>query len=204
MGFTNAAHVKTSKGIHLIAVYGAEKKGGGRHAYVLRTTDNGKTWTFGLLAAPVGQVGFNETALCETPDGRILAMMRSQPEGHLWSCFSTDQGQTWSKPTKTKIWGYPAHLLVLKSGAILCSYGYRRAPMGVRACLSRDDGKTWDTRREFILRADGQGSPSDLGYPTSVQLDDGTIVTIYYMTTSDGITHIPATLWKLDGADERR
>ena len=61
------------------------------------------------------------------------------------------------------------------------TYGYRRPPLGVRACLSSDCGKTWDLANEIVLRLDGGTLPeqnrkvadADLGYPTSVQLADG-------------------------------
>jgi hypothetical protein len=97
----------------------------------------------------------------------------------LWQSESTDAGKTWTLPRRTPIWGFPADLLPLRSGKLLCAYGYRRRPYGVRACLSHDEGRTWDIEHELILRADGAGP--DVGYPSSVQLDDGTIFTAYYM-----------------------
>ena len=66
------------------------------------------------------------------------------------------------------------------------TYGYRRPPWGIRACLSHDCGRTWDIDNEIVIRMDG-GTPdgqkrkvgdSDLGYPVSVQLDDSTIFTV--------------------------
>jgi sialidase-1 len=79
---------------------------------------------------------------------------------------------------------------------LLCSYGYRRPPYGVRACVSRDQGLAWDIEQEIVLRDDG-GS-RDVGYPSSAQLADGTIVTVYYIHGPDGIRHIAATRWRLD------
>lgn len=77
------------------------------------------------------------------------------------------------------MWGWPAHVLELKDGRLLCSYGYRRAPLGVRATLSHDGGKTWDYANEMVIRDDG-GAP-DLGYPTSIQLADGRVLLAYYI-----------------------
>ena len=37
----------------------------------------------------------------------------------------------------------------------------------------------------------------DLGYAISTQLSDGTIVTVYYITLSDAVTHCVATRWKI-------
>jgi hypothetical protein len=121
--------------------------------------------------------------------GRIIAMLRTRsegatatreapPAGFLFQSFSDDDGRTWSKPRRTPLWGFPAHLLELRDGRVLCAYGYRQKPYGVRATLSRDGGRTWDVAHEIVVRADG-GS-SDLGYPTSVQLPDGRVLLAYY------------------------
>ena len=53
---------------------------------------------------------------------------------------------------------------------------------------------TWDTDNTYVLRDDGVG---DLGYPGSVQLPDGSILTVYYITLADGVTHSAATRWEL-------
>jgi hypothetical protein len=61
--------------------------------------------------------------------------------------------------------------------------------------LSRDEGVTWDTDRVLVLRNDG--ACDDLGYPRSMELRDGTILTLYYFTGEDGVTHPAATRWRL-------
>lgn len=203
MNYNSAALCVTRTGVRLNAIYGRHKDGGRSTSFVLRSDDDGETWKLVTIAKPVtdakeGEIGFDETALAELPDGRVMAMMRPDPDrhGYLYQSVSDDGGKTWGRPVKTPMWGYPAHLLALRDGRLLCSYGYRRAPMGIRACLSRDGGRTWDIGREFVLRADGKRSGSDLGYPLTTELEDGTLLTIYYFTCGDGITHIAATRWK--------
>ena len=70
----------------------------------------------------------------------------------------------------------------LADGRVLCVYGYRRYPEpGVRGCVS-EDGFTWKKENEFVICAI-KNMPSafmHLGYPSSVELDDGTIVTVYH------------------------
>ena len=56
---------------------------------------------------------------------------------------------TWSRPEATPIWGYPPQLALPKNGAIHCVYAHRRYPYGIRACLSYDDGTTWDIENEI-------------------------------------------------------
>jgi hypothetical protein len=45
-----------------------------------------------------------------------------------------------------------------------------------------------------VLRNDGAGY--DLGYPRSMQLKDGTILTVYYFTDDARVTHIACTRWR--------
>ncbi|MBI3973007.1 MAG: exo-alpha-sialidase [Chloroflexi bacterium] len=146
-------------------------------AFALRSPDGGRTWELRSIARATSAFGFNETFIFPMRDGRLLAMIRTTaPDNHLYRSVSADGGRTWSTPERTPIWGYPAHLLRLDSGAILCTYAHRRHPYGVRAALSYDDGVTWDVQAEKILRDEGAGA---VGYPISVQLADGTIFTAY-------------------------
>lgn len=200
MTFHQAAYLNLGDGVRLVGIYGTgpEKR---RSAYVLRTTDDGDSWICLPMALGDERMSFNETALGINADGHVIALMRtaesadSKRAGHLYQATSTDLGLTWSDPVDTGIWGYPAHLLPLPDGRLVATYGYRRAPMGIRACLSRDSGKTWDISHEIILRADGFGSGSDLGYPITQRLADGTLATIYYFNGIDNITHICLTRW---------
>jgi Neuraminidase (sialidase) len=135
----------------------------------------------------------------ELASGKLLAMIRNEPKDRT-QCFllqseSTDGGKTWSAPRSTGIWGYPPHLIQLKNGWVLASYGYRREPFGERACVSRDEGKTWDVANEILLN----GAPSpDLGYPSTVQLDDGSLLTVYYQAEKIGQpTCFMSTHWRL-------
>jgi hypothetical protein len=59
----------------------------------------------------------------------------------------------------------------------VCSYGYRRPPFGQRACISAD-GVLWKLENEVILRDDAPNG--DLGYPASLELEPGLVLTVYY------------------------
>ena len=171
-------------GTALGAIYGVirgEKKvdtwrTGGTHA--LRSNDKGETWQISPLAHdPTGKHSFNETDLLLLPSGRILALIRGGGEAHLYQSYSDDGGESWSSPIPTPISGSPANLLRLKSGNILCVYRHVGYPEGYRGVLSRDEGKTWEVANEKIICDDTL--PGLVGYPSSVQLDDGTIFTLY-------------------------
>lgn len=130
-------------------------------------------------------LSFGEPHILQLRTGRVIMMIRATVHPYndrdkrcvLWETYSDDGGTTWVDPFMTPLWGFPPHLLLLADGRVLCSYGYRRPPYGQRACLS-DDGVTWSQRDEVVLRDDAPNG--DLGYPASVELEPGTILTVYY------------------------
>jgi hypothetical protein len=143
--------------------------------------------------------GVGEPHVLELASGKLIAFARNEPKDRT-QCFllqseSVDGGRTWSTLHSTGIWGYPPHLLQLKNGWVVVSYGVRREPFGERACISRDEGTTWDVAHEVMLAA----SPGpDMGYPSSVQLDDGSILTVFYQAEKRGDpTCFMSTHWRL-------
>jgi len=170
--------------------------------------DDGRSWQY-LADIPVAEEDQRESNwrasmqdephVVELQDGKLVAMVRAEPKDHA-QCFlrqseSIDGGRTWSVTHKTLIYGYPPHLIRLKNDWLLVVYGVRREPFGERACISKDGGQTWDVEKEITLRA---GINGDLGYPSSVQLDDGSILTVYYQIARPGEkTSLLSTHWKL-------
>ncbi|MHC4499355.1 MAG: sialidase family protein, partial [Planctomycetota bacterium] len=91
--------------------------------------------------------------------------------------------------------GSPPAMVRLPDGRLVVAYGYRSWPLGIRARISKDDGKTWSD--EIVLRDDG--GTWDLGYPRMMQRPDGKLVTIYYHNTRESPgPHIVATIWDPD------
>ena len=89
-------------------------------------------------------------------------------------------------------------MLVHSSGAIVLTYGRRKAPYGERARISRDGGKTWG--EEIVISS--EATSGDLGYPSSVELSDGSILTVYYQRyKNDTFTSILGTRWSIDGGN---
>lgn len=207
MAYNQAAYLNLGSGVRLVAVY-TETQDCRRDAQVLRTDDDGDTWMCLPLACGEDDLGFSETALGTNTTGHVIALLRTaerpRDRGILYQSVSTDRGATWSAPRNTGMWGYPAHLLTLPDGRILATYGYRRAPMGIRATLSDDGGATWNTNATVVLRADGRGNGSDLGYPITVPVEDGELLTVYYFNGADNVTHIAATRWRPPAAGDNK
>lgn len=56
------------------------------------------------------------------------------------------------------------------------TYGYRRKPFGNQARLSVDGGRTWGA----AVTISSDGMSGDLGYPSTVELADGELLTVWY------------------------
>ena len=67
----------------------------------------------------------------------------------------------------------------------------------MRACLSADGGETWDVAHEVIIRDDGLDR--DMGYPSSVQLNDGRVLTVYYWHGEDQVPYLEGSFWNVPG-----
>ena len=138
-------------------------------------------------------------------DGRILASVRFQRDatGVMWTdIFASDDGaRTWYFLSRVNDWGAPGDIVEMGDGRIVCVYGYRLDPSGIRARVSEDGARTWG--RELVLRDDG-GS-WDLGYPRVLEVAPGRLLTVYYMNRRDdpiqmngGVRHIARTIFELD------
>ena len=67
-------------------------------------------------------------------------------------------------------------------------------PYGIMAMISLDDGKTWQTDIPICENL----ATDDLGYPTTVELDDGTLLTVFYDNEGEDMPcRIRQQKWKL-------
>ena len=165
-----------------------------RRIYVLRSTDRGESWGRPVPVADVPGKEFEEPAPLLLPDGRIVMLLRENRSRRLHCVRSEDGGRSWSTPAPTAIDGYPAHLLLLQDGRVLCTIGYRQPPYGIRVVLF-DNGLNVEAGDPVTIRDDLPNR--DLGYPCTLQVADGTFRTLYYAQDRDGVTSIMSSRYSL-------
>ena len=141
----------------------------------------------------------------ELNDGSILCHIRAQgvatPERRrtftIFQSISKDGGVSWSKPEMIlgREGGAPPHIFRHSSGALISTYARRIRPYGILAMISLDEGKTWSTEHEIYIG----GESDDLGYPSCVEMPDGSLITVFYARHTK---QVPAEIyqqrWKLE------
>ena len=161
---------------------------GSPHLLVLRSADAGRTWSGSEGRVDWDHCGFGENAVIRLRDGRLLAAFRRQIPGTTGEGFedsviteSTDDGKSWITPRPLlPTANVHAYLTELADGRVVCTYSNYHVPWGVSAVLSSDGGESWDldnTVRPSV--------PSGywVGWPVTLQLADGSLITSYAATT---------------------
>lgn len=149
---------------------------------VCESKDDGVTWQWLAKIQPRTDdlvKNYHELHLVEGTPGKLVLHIRNHNEAdknETLQCESEDGGISWSRPRAIGVWGLPSHLLRLRDGRLVMSYGYRRAPFGIQARISTNDGAKWS---DPIILYSG-GASGDLGYPSTVELGNGNLLTIWY------------------------
>jgi len=162
--------------------------------------DDGLTWE-PLADLPVRSGDeaskYHELHMVDTGHGKWICHIRNGNQNNLSETLqseSEDGGKTWTTPHSIGVWGLPSHLLRLKNGQILMTYGHRRAPFGNQARISKDQGATWS--EPILISSDG--ITQDLGYPSTIECDDGMLITVWYeVLPGSPLAQLRQTRWRL-------
>jgi hypothetical protein len=179
-----------------------EVRAGDHHdrAFCARTTDGGRTFEFlgWMTGEPLSVRSVMPSTVRIPPGLQLVSALRRRAGDNCWidAYGSEDNGKSWKRLSKVADVGgdngNPPSLVRLPDGRLCVAYASRSAPMGIRAKVSRDQGRTWGD--EIVLRKDAR--TWDIGYPRTVVRKDGKLVTIYYYTTDAWPEqHIAATIW---------
>lgn len=105
-----------------------------RFSHLLRSMDEGKTWSHFSTIGPGG-----EPAVARLSATEQTAVIRSDRDSCLKQMFSHDAGRSWTAPVKLEVGKVLPDLVPMSNGVLACSYG-RPA-----SCLmfSVDGGQTW-------------------------------------------------------------
>ena len=169
--------------------------------FLYESFDDGLTWQM-LSKLPLDDTAscfsLHEPHVVELPSGELIAAIRAEDDASvgrfsIYFMSSTDGGKSWSRPWAFDRIGSPPHLLLRRDGSVVVTYGRRAAPFGIRASISYDGCRTFG--EECILSSTHCG---DLGYPATVELADGSLVTVYYQPyEKDNRTSIFFTKWRV-------
>jgi len=180
----------------------------------VESTDEGRSWAeIGtVMAIPTEGASYHEPHVMEMQDGTLVCLARYTPpdrgdeDYYMRQSESADGGRTWTRPHPANMWGYPPHLIRLSNGDGLSTYGHRRLPYGQRACvyqstrgnlLGGGSSGNWDIAHTVVLRDDAEND--DLGYPATVELSPGEMLTVYYQIDRPGEKpSIMATRWSME------
>ena len=169
----------------LMAIYGGTRREDGRkpdtdrdHSYVFSSDDQGRNWKF-LSEIGDGEQQLNETALVRLRSGKLVAAVRSRA-GDLWLSESDDSGKSWNACQPVAPRGaIPADLVEMDDGRVWLAIGNRIGPYGVVGIVRGADGHfDWAGRTTLVNDA----RSTDCGYPSSVALPRGRVLTVYYAT----------------------
>lgn len=171
-----------------------EKQNNIESAWMFTSRNDGRTWAEARKVAD----GINETVILPLGGKTWLGVARTSnrpapAHGQEFRQFrSADDGKTWAdEGLIASCHLHPPHLLRLRDNRILLTCG-NRLDGGIESRLSSDDGKGWSEPRRLFTTG-----PGDMGYPSTAQLPDGTLVTVFYAQQSplhDGY-HMGAVGW---------
>ncbi|NOX66443.1 MAG: exo-alpha-sialidase [Chlorobi bacterium] len=164
--------------------------------HLIVSNDKGLTWEYVAPVAIDSKVSFNEASVIETPKGDIVGFLRTAGfKDQAVISRSTDGGKTF-KWESMGFQGHPLNALRLPDNRVLLTYGYRHKPFGIRARILNAECTDFATAPEIVLRDDGDNG--DIGYSWPVQIDDNSVLVVYYFNQENGTRYIAGTIIEIN------
>lgn len=106
MSFSGFEHLtgpacELADGHVLLPVFGQNSGDSGRTCKVMRSTDDGQSWSLlaTIASGPTDSRSYNEPGLVQLANGTVYALVRDYPADDYYVCPSTDNGATWGART---------------------------------------------------------------------------------------------------------
>ena len=163
---------------------------------VYYSDDDGATWKGSRTIVDVlsSKVGAQEPGVVELKDGRVLMWIRNST-GHIYRCFSSDRGETWSEPQPMSL-QTPVSPQSIKripsTGDLLLVWNNspdQRFPL--TAAISKDEGETWQHIRNL------DEDPEHTYAYTSIEFLKDRALFTYYAGPQHGVKGDPRWSLKL-------
>jgi len=174
-------------------LYGCEKFGGMSESMLMASDDRGQHW-FPLGKPPAnGEFHFVEPFLHQAPSGRLDMLMRTHRDYrkypfdetycNLYVSSSHDMGVQWTPVRETSLFcPNPVYLLPVDDDQVCVTFGQRRDPKGICGYLTQREEPLFDDALCHYIVPSESG---DLGYTSAVQLRDGRVLVVYYITDEE-------------------
>ena len=167
----------TSGGDWMLPVYGADEPGGATYAAVAFSPDMGRTWGGKVVVARSSDITFYEAAVTRMPDGRFMAVIRTQdPPFDSYVSHSADEGPNLDGAPRAPLPGQTPFLflLQLRRHRLLLRDRDPQRP-GVSVSVTADGGENWTYAAQVY-----RGKDWNCSYPSAVRLPDGRLFCVYY------------------------
>ena len=157
-----------------------------------------------VVRDPRDRLFYYDQRQCVSPDGRRFFGAfwtydrEAEKDANIHTAWGDTGSLTWEKPVDTGLQGQIAAPLIHPDGRIFLFYVHRTTPGSMRLVVSEDNGRSWNREKERVIYSkEGEREPGvegevnyeifwesmDLwtfGHPTSILLDDGTLLLAYY------------------------
>lgn len=168
--------------------------------------DEGLTWTDEVVVAghPRNELYYWDQRIATHPQtGQLVAMFWTHNpitgrDLDIHIAWGSPDGREWTTPRPTGVLGQHCAPIPIGGDSLVALYAHRSNPGGIRARMSRNFGRTWDSESDISVYRSGTGAEQGVGaarnqedywqdmgawtfgHPAGTLLSDGEILAVFY------------------------